>query len=254
MAGYFKPEQLADFHRGRGEVARQFAELRERFIVRKYRNERAREYATNGFGRRLGTLVLAIDQVYKILPPEREDIPERDEVVEATMAIQAFVLNTFGCLDNLAWIWVFEKNVKGKAGKELDRRQVGMGSELVRKSFRPEFVEYLNERKDWFGNLKDFRDSLVHRIPLYIPPYIVTPDAADEWNRLERESMEAVQRGDYAEYDRLQVEQKKLGKFRPWMTHSLFEQSPSIVFHSQLLADYVTVDEFGRTMLEQLDR
>jgi hypothetical protein len=63
-----------------------------------------------------------------------------------------------------------------------------------------------------------------------------------------------MQRGDHAEYDRLRVEQKKLGQFRPWMTHSLFEQSPSVVFHPQLLPDYVTVDEFGRTMLEQLDR
>jgi hypothetical protein len=63
-----------------------------------------------------------------------------------------------------------------------------------------------------------------------------------------------MQRGDHAEHDRLRVEQEKLGQFRPWMTHSLFEQSPCVVFHPQLLADYVTVDEFGRTMLEQLDR
>jgi len=38
------------------------------------------------------------------------------------------------------------------------------------------------------------------------------------------------------------------------MTHSLFEQSPSVVFHGQLLADYNTVDEFGRKMLAELDR
>jgi len=56
------------------------------------------------------------------------------------------------------------------------------------------------------------------------------------------------------EYDRLQLEQKKLGRFRPWMTHSQFEKAPSIVFHPQMLADYATVDEFGRTMLEELDR
>ena len=37
------------------------------------------------------------------------------------MAIQAFLMNAFGSLDNLAWILVFEKNVKGKKGKGLSK-------------------------------------------------------------------------------------------------------------------------------------
>jgi len=192
--------------------------------------------------------------VYEILPPEREDIPERDEVVDATIAIQSFVLNTFGCLDNLAWILVYEKDIKGKDGNELDPKRVGLGSKEVRISFTDEFRAYLDSRQKWFENLKNFRDSLAHRIPLYIPPYIVTPANVDEYNRLEQASGEALQRADFEEYDRLQSEQKKLGLFRPWMTHSQFEKAPSVVFHSQLVADYVTIDEFGRTMLEELDR
>lgn len=58
----------------------------------------------------------------------------------------------------------------------------------------------------------------------------------------------------FKEYDQLRSEQKKLGMFRPWMTPSQHENAPSVVFHSQLWADYVTIDEFGRTMLEELDR
>jgi hypothetical protein len=65
---------------------------------------------------------------------------------------------------------------------------------------------------------------------------------------------EAFQKGDVEAYDRLCAEQEKLGRFRPWMTHSRFEEAPSVVFHTQMLSDYVTVDEFGRTMLEELDR
>jgi len=254
MAPYFSTENLAKLQYARQEVHKQFAELRQRYITRKYRSDRAREYATHGFGRRLGTLVRAIEQVYEILPPEREDIPERDEVVDATIAIQSFVLNTFGCLDNLAWILVYEKDIKGKDGNELDPKRVGLGSKEVRISFTDEFRAYLDSRQKWFENLRDFRDSLAHRIPLYIPPYIVTPANVDEYNRLEQASGEALQRADFEEYDRLQSEQKKLGLFRPWMTHSQFEKAPSVVFHSQLVADYVTIDEFGRTMLEELDR
>jgi hypothetical protein len=254
MTTYFSAEQIAELHQGRQEVQRQFAELRQRYIVRKYKSDRAREYAVHRFGRRLGTLARAIDQVYEVLPPEREDIPERNEVVVSTIAIQSFVLNAFGCLDNLAWIWVYEKDIKGKDGKELDPKRVGLGSKEVRSSFSESFRNYLDSRQKWFENLKNFRDSLAHRIPLYIPPFVVTPATADEYNRLARASGEALQRADFGEYERLQSEQKKLGRFRPWMTHSQFEKSPSVVFHSQLVADYVTVDEFGRTMLQELNR
>jgi hypothetical protein len=256
MAAYFSAENVAALNRGREEVQRQFAELRERYISRKFKSDRAREYAMHGFCRRLGTIVRAVDQVYEALPPEREDIPERDEVVDATIAIQSFVLNTFGCLDNLAWIWVCEKNVKREDGTELDPKWVGLGKgyKQVRVSFSNEFRSYLESRQTWFDYIKSFRGSLAHRIPLYIPPYIVTPETVDEYNRLEQASGEALQRADFHEYDRLQSEQKKCGMFRPWMTHSRHEDAPAVVFHSQLLADYATIDEFGRTMLEELDR
>lgn len=254
MTSYFSAEDVDSLNRGREEVHNQFATLRERFVARAYKSDRAREYARHGFGRRLGTLVRAIDIVYEILPPEREDIPERDEVVEATIAIHAFVMNTFGCLDNLAWIWVFERDVKGKDGKELERKKVGLGSKIVRDSFTDGFREYVDSRQKWFDHLKEFRDSLAHRIPLYIPPYVVLPKDKDEYNKLQLASNEAARKGDTQEYDRIDLEQMKLGTFRPWMTHSIHEQSPSVVFHNQLLNDYVTIDEYGRTMLDELDR
>jgi hypothetical protein len=256
MVGYFSADALQKMKLGRDDVHRQFADLREQYFSRKYKTDRAREYAFHGFGRRLGTLVPAIDQVFEILPPEREDIPERDQVVDATIAIQSFVFNTFGCLDNLAWIWVFERGVRNDDGTELGLKRVGLGKgyKQVRRSFSKQFLQYLESRQDWFDHIKDFRDSLAHRIPLYIPPYVVQPDNHDEYNRLEQESGDALRLGDFKAYDRLQSDQQKLGVFRPWMTHSQFEAAPSVVFHTQLLNDYVTVDEFGRTMLEELGR
>lgn len=37
--------------------------------------------------RRLGTLIRAVDLVFDLLPPELDAIPERDTVVDATIAI-----------------------------------------------------------------------------------------------------------------------------------------------------------------------
>jgi hypothetical protein len=254
MVGYFSAEDLTKLHQGREEAQRRFIELRQRYILRNYRSDRAREHGTNGFGRRLGILVRAIDQVYEILPPEREDIPERNDVIDATIAIQSFVLNTFGCLENLAWVWVYEKDVRGQDGKDLNPKSVSLGNKVVRRSFSAQFRAHLDRHQRWFDNLKDFRDSLAHRIPLYIPPYVVAPESVHEHNRLEQASIEAMRRMDFQEYWRLQSEQEKFGRFRPWMTHSRLERAPSVVFHVQLVADYLTVDEFGRTMLEELDR
>jgi hypothetical protein len=155
MAAYFSAEDVATLNRGCEEVHRQFADLRARYISRKYKSDRGCEYAMHGFCRRLGTLVRAIDQVFEGLPPEREDVPERDEVVDATIAIQSFVFNTFGCLENLAWIWVYEKDVRSKDGTELNPKWVGLGrgNKQVRQSFSDEFRVYLNSRQKWFDHL-----------------------------------------------------------------------------------------------------
>ena len=97
-----------------------------RFQARTYRTERGREYAFHGLGRRLNLLRAAIEQVFTVLPPESDAIPGEEENLSATITIQAFVLNVIGCLDNLAWIWVYERDVKASNGAELDRKSVGL--------------------------------------------------------------------------------------------------------------------------------
>lgn len=253
MASLFSDAQIGDLHEGRAAANRNFADLRERYLTRGYKDARAEEHALHGFSRRLGTLIRAVNLVYDLLPPELDAIPERDTVVDATIAIQSFVLNTFGCLDNLAWIFVHENGVTKPDGTALDTQSVSLGSKAVRAKFSKEFSAYIDSRGDWFKAIKNFRDALAHRIPLYIPPFIVTQDVVDEYNRLEHASGDALRARKFEEYDRLQAEQKKLGRFRPWMTHSRTENAHAIAFHPQLLADFNTVDEFGRKMLEELD-
>jgi hypothetical protein len=109
MSSYFSEKQIAELYESHSNANQQFATLRQRFLVRQFKSGSADEHAKHGFSRRLGTLIRVIDLVFQQLPPESADIPDRDTTVDATIAIQSFVLNTFGCLDNLAWIWVLEK-------------------------------------------------------------------------------------------------------------------------------------------------
>ncbi len=161
--------------------------------------------------------------------------------------------NAFGCLDNLAWIWVLEKDVKGKGGAELLPTEVGLGKKYVRKSLTDAFRKYLDRRQEWLANLIDFRDSLAHRIPLFIPPYVVPAPNIEKYQALDAAAFGEPGR-DPVEYERLKTEQKALVQFVPGMTHSIYEKAPDVEFHSQLLNDYVTLDEYGRTLLEELDR
>jgi hypothetical protein len=55
---------------------------------------------------------------------------------------------------------------------------------------------------------------------------------------LEQEATAAIAQGDHAAYDQLRDDQKKLGEFRPLVTHSFHEQSPFTFFHFQLLSAY----------------
>src|ERR1700730_4731437 len=139
MASIFSEAQIVELYERKSKANEAYANLLQRYLVRTYQHNRAAEHALHGFSRRLGTLIRAINLVFDLLPPALDTIPERDTVVDATIAIQSFVLNTFGCLDNLAWIWVYEKPVTKSDGTELDPQSVSLGSKVVRGTFSREF-------------------------------------------------------------------------------------------------------------------
>lgn len=45
-----------------------------------------------------------------------------------------------------------------------------------------------------------------------------------------------------------------MGKFRPLIQHSFEEKAVPFVFHAQMLADFNTIEEVGRKMIEELKR
>ena len=147
-----------------------------------------------------------------------------------------------------------EKGVTKPDGTPLAIGTIGLGpkSERVRKTFSAEFQEYLKSRNDWFEFIGGFRHALAHRISLYIPPYVISPEQEAKYREYETSMVSAMRRNDFREYDRLSIEQMKLAKFRPWMQHSYEEKVAPIVFHPQLIADFKTIDEFGWKMLGEL--
>lgn len=138
-------------------------------------------------------------------------------------------------------------------GAGLQPRMVSLKSKALLKTYPKTLRTYLEERKEWFDHIKNFRDSLAHRIPLYIPPYIVDPKDVGSFHSLEASTAEALKGGDMEEFERLEAEQEKLKVFRPWITHSFREGSAMLVFHAQMLNDFATIHEIGEKFIEELN-
>jgi hypothetical protein len=140
------------------QVAWKCQRLVESYLILTYKDSRAREYAVQGFSRRLKTQARCIDNVFKILPPDRADLPSMNELYDAMINIQAFIFNLFGSIDNLAWIWVWEKPLRKQDGSKILKSEVGLGMgkkyKYVRDSFSPEFQQHLTGLKDWFDHLE----------------------------------------------------------------------------------------------------
>lgn len=253
---FYSEEDLQNLKGEHSTVSAKFIRLLKGYIYRRYNDPRAQEHAHHGFSRRLKTLVRCIDNTFEILPPDRVDPLTIEEQYDANINLHAFVFNVFGCVDNLAWIWVAEKNVTKEDGSPIPNEWVGLRkkNKLVCNSFSREFQDYLNGLNAWFDYQENFRHALAHRIPLYIPPYRITDDKEAAYRDFEGRMTDAFNRSNFEEYDRLSAEQDALGEFMPVMTHSFQEGAKLVVVHPQLLADFNTIEELGRKMLEELDR
>jgi hypothetical protein len=188
--------------------------------------------------------------VFDKLPPDRDDLPSEDDRTDSAIALQAFLFNLYGSIDNLAWIWVLEKGVTKTDGSKLSPFKVGLGSKNleVRASLPVTFRVYLEGLSPWFENLENYRHALAHRIPLYIPPYAVRKSDEQAYRDLVKRLDDAFDRDDYEECERLLSDQEKMVEFSPWIAHSFAEQSVPIAFHPQLLADFNTLVEIAGRM------
>lgn len=248
---YISPDQIAKIMELFGQIEPKYNQLLFRFAHRRYGNGRAAEYAQHGYSRRLGTLKRCIENVFTLIAPDMSDVPERNVLHDAQINIQAFYANVYGSIDNLAWLWVFERDLE----RTISRNRVGFRAKNVelRRTLSDEFRGYLESLDPWLEYLIEYRDALAHRIPLYIPPGNVLKKNKDEFNRLERQMTEALYvREDGFEYERLKAEQQKLLVFQPFIAHSVNEATGMPVFHAQMLTDFVTVEEIGYKMLDEL--
>ena len=250
---FFSADTLDMLRDNLATVTSRSHQIVETYAYRPYSHDRSREFARHGFSRRILTLARCIRRVFEFIPPDQTDIPAEDLVEDATVYIQAFVFNAFGAIDNLAWIWVIEANVRSEKDEELSPIFIGLWpkNKLVRASLKPKMQAYLAGLDEWFRHMEDFRHALGHRIPLFVPPYFIPHNVDAAYMALDKQKWAAVR--DPNEYERLKAEQRKLAIFQPMMKHTLYDKKGSVVFHCQLLQDFATIEEIAQYLAEELD-
>jgi hypothetical protein len=242
---FFSPEELEELNNEFDKIPEKFSLVLKKYRFFLFKNDDTHEYVYNGFLRRIETLKYCMENIWNICPPDQSTKPTRETLFNLNINLQSFIFNMYGCVDNLAWILVKAKLVSIEKNLE-----VNFLKEKFNKQLPSNFKEYLEKRKDWFEHLKNYRDPLAHRIPLYVVPYVLNEEEQEKFKKLGEELVKAVTQGDLEKYEELLVLQNQLGKFNPIMTHSYKENSKPIPFHAQILADWNTIIEFSNEFLQ----
>ena len=233
------------------EIANKWIELDERvpaltsdYITYEYNTDKGLEYGRHGFARRLQTVARCIDKAFSAIPADIDHFPTKTQRADVTIYVQAFVVNIVGCLDNLAWVWNYEKHL------QLGRHKVVLNGAYM--NLPKNMAELIASYKDWFAYIKDYRDALSHRIPIYIPPFVFVESHSDEYRRIQDERKAAILKRDLEKLNALDRREEAISMFKPIALHSIVESPGILGFHQQMLRDFLTIEQLGLYMLEAL--
>ncbi|QOJ34716.1 MAG: hypothetical protein HRU82_07070 [Nitrospira sp.] len=206
--------------------------------------EKAQEYLTQGVCRRLGIIQRSMENIFSLHPVDRTELLSHDEQSDLAINLHAFLIHTHGIPDNLAWVYALEN----KLGLKADH--VGLFKQETKKALPDEVRNYVNSEAiaGWHKTYaKNFRDALAHRVPPYIPPFVISSRNADRYNELQLQINTATARREFGQVLALCEAQESIGQIAIAYAHSLNECSPMIL-HPQIIVDARTVIEIIHTI------
>jgi hypothetical protein len=208
----------------------------------------ARYHLRFGAGRRLRMMWTGWRSVMGIAGDGRTAPLNSEESDELTEAVNLLYINIRGVLDNLVWALLYEHAPETAA----TARPAAIGlfaPGIVNDQRFTDLAHGLREHEGWHVDVKNRRDPAAHRIPLYVPSQVVTPDEAEMREKLMGESWAAAARKEFdvAENSRRQAD--ALGTFHPVISHdpdagaiALFPTLPDDLGH--VVEVFIAVDAF----------
>ena len=213
---------------------------------------RVQEYMLHGAARRVGILKRSVENVFTLFPPSIKNPIPLNVRFDVQINLHAFVINLYGVFDNWAWAFVRRHNLETAVGS---RKNVGLFNNTTARYLPPVLKDYLASAitTEWYEKyLKNYRDALAHRIPLYVPPAEFTGNDTERYSKLELEKIECIKSMKWKRLDEVWLEQEAIGTPCFSFIHSYSEDDLSrpVLIHPQLLSDSGAVAEFGTLFLK----
>ena len=255
MAHYLKGKDIKDIENKLKLLANRNFKLTSKIsqISNFLKNEKAKEFLFHGVLRRLKTIERCVENIYSIFPIRRKELLSNNELSDVVINLHAFFINIFGLLDNMAWVVAHENQL----GEKIRRTSVSLYSKKIQDILDNKFKGYLNSprMKKWHDNyLKNYRDALSHRIPLYVPPKFLSSEQIKQEQTIEKQIREAKVNHEYDEGINLLEKLDGIGSPAPAFTHSFSEpEQKLVVLHAQVITDFGTIEEVVEKFCEMFE-
>lgn len=125
------------------------------------------------------------------------------EATDCAIHLNAYYLNLRGVLDNLAWVLQYEWQLLAGVTEDGGRgRQecnlFGPRFLAALKSQHSELASVLDQHGNWARELAELRDPAAHRVPIYVPPSVITSqEQVEKFRQIEAQADVALsERGD----------------------------------------------------------
>ena len=257
----YSDESILELVVGFNKISQLYSELTEKilFFEANIKNAAAREYLMHGVKRRIEIMNQCIENIFEDFPPETEKLLGIHKTTDINIYLHAFLINTYGAIENLALFITYEKNIFNSPVLSIkQRKKVG----LFKKEFQNKLPSVLH---DYFSNnpklnnwynvyAKNYRDALAHRIPPFVPPMQFRKEEAEEFKKLDE---------NIANFDHIKSDHKELremvqktwtiGSPAKYFFHSISEKSQFVILHGQILNDFITLNDMIHFVLDNIN-
>ena len=192
-----------------------------------------------GAARRAGLIGHCLQDLLERIPPNRNTPISYEDVAEITKDLNVIYINIRGSMDNIASC--VQHLLGGEDTRNLDPMQVDLfGEKFLGDANFCEIKDFLNPFGNWNAELKDLRNSSAHRIPLSVPPAVLSEDEKVEYKRLiiERNEIsnklfQAIGKDEdsakwFEEVDVIEEKIERLGTFSPIFVHHPSEKPTKV--------------------------
>ena len=181
-----------------------------------------------GLLNRFYMLKIARNKIIQIIEAQNDTPLDFGNASWLKLLLNSYYINLRGALDNLAWFLNYEfklqENIIEEAGKGSSfsfTDLFGKEFSVKLKNIKQTLTEELEKHKDWYIDLKNFRDPAAHRIPLAFVQGVITENESEKLETITSERAliyNEFSKGNFSKLDeaiKIEKDYSKLGQFQP---------------------------------------